>query len=151
MENKSYNRNTDTFFSSPYSMFEEALPFLNQTMQIPFAIFLKMNEMKYLMGQKEKGEYLSACSVNPNDYESMLFSMRKRANPVQAAKLDMMLQMMQAMKLFRTYQSVLSTTGKNPENDIISTLASSSGISPDMIELLMQTLKTPNPDTPSQS
>ena len=151
MENKSYNQNTESFYSSPYSMFEEALPFLNHSMQIPFAIFLKINEMKYLMGQQGKGEYLSACSVNPNDYESMLFSMRKRANPAQAAKLDMMLQMMQAMKLFRTYQSVLSTTGKNPENDVISTLASSSGISPDMIELLMQTLKSSNQDNQLQS
>ena len=77
--------------------------------------------------------------------------MRKRANPAQAAKLDMMLQMMQAMKLFRTYQSVLSTTGKNPENDVISTLAGSSGISPDMIELLMQTLKPSHQDNQSQS
>lgn len=144
MENKSCNQNTDSFISSPFVMFEEALPFLNQSMQIPFAIFLKINEMKYLMDQQGKGEFLSACSVNPNDYESMLFSMRKKANPAQAAKLDMMLQMLQAMKLFRTYQSILSTTGKQPENDVISSLASSSGINPDMIELLMQTLKSSN-------
>lgn len=144
MENKSYIQNTDIFYRSPYSMFEEALPFLNHSMQIPFALFLKVNEMKHLMSQPGKIETLSACSVNPTDYESMLFSMRKKATKAQAAKLDMMIQMIQAMKLFNTYQSVLSTTGKSPENDILSTLASSSGISPDMINLLMQTLKTSN-------
>ena len=104
--------------NSNMDMLYEAMPYVNMNFKKPLAIYLKIQEMQEIIRGFDNSETLSACGLNESNYslEDMIAAMRKKATGKPAAQLDMMLNVIQATKVYRTYQQLLSSNNSNDSN-----------------------------------
>lgn len=94
---------------------EAAIPYVDTSLKLPLAIFIKISEIKSMVTGFSDEDTLTACGLTQNnfDLEGMLIAMRKKATSMQATQLDMMLNVINAMKIYNTYNQALDNTLDN--------------------------------------
>lgn len=108
--------------NSNMDMLYEAMPYVNMSFKKPLAVYLKMQEMQEIIRGFDNSETLSACGLNEANYnmEDMIAAMRKKATGKPAAQLDMILNVIQATKVYRTYQQLLASNNNNEAGNLVS-------------------------------
>ena len=105
----------------------------------PLAMFIKLQEIQEIMKGFDDSATLSACGLNESDHniEDMLTAMRKKASGKPATQLDMLLNILQATKIYRTYQQVLA----NNTSDTTENAFSAMGYPKELAQLIQQNMK----------
>ena len=129
--------------NSNMDMLYEAMPYVNMNFKKPLAIYLKMQEMQEIIRGFDNSKTLSACGLNESNYslEDMLAAMRKKATGKPAAQLDMILNVIQATKVYRTYQQLVTSNTSNDGNNLVSDSPN------ELLNLIQQTMKGNNDES----
>lgn len=129
--------------NSNMDMLYEAMPYVNMNFKKPLAIYLKMQEMQEIIRGFDNSETLSACGLNESNYslEDMIAAMRKKATGKPAAQLDMILNVIQATKVYRTYQQLVTSNTNNDGNNLVSDSPN------ELLNLIQQTMKGNNDES----
>ena len=116
------------------------MPYVAMNLKKPLAIYIKIQEMQEIIKGFDNSETLSACGLNESgqNLEEMLTAMRKKASGKPATQLDMILNVLQATKIYRAYQQILKNDREheNPE-----TIFQNHEYPAELIKLIQQTMK----------
>lgn len=95
-------------YDANMDMLYEAVPYVHLNMKKPLAIYIKMQEMMQIMRGFDDSDTLSACGLEEKDHniEDMLYAMRAKAHGRPANQLDMILNIIQAGKVYHAFQEV---------------------------------------------
>lgn len=90
-------------------MLEDAMPYLHPQFKKPLALFIKLSECTKIAREFDDPDTLNACGLcatNPN-VEEMLCAMQKSAKGENAKQLEMVLNLIHSLKMFRAYQETM--------------------------------------------
>lgn len=95
-------------YDANMDMLYEAVPYVHLNMKKPLAIYIKMQEMMQIMKGFDDSDTLSACGLEEENHniEDMLYAMRAKAHGRPANQLDMILNVIQAGKVYHAFQEV---------------------------------------------
>lgn len=95
-------------YDANMDMLYEAVPYVQLNMKKPLAIYIKMQEMMQIMRGFDDSDTLSACGLEEKDHnvEDMLYAMRAKAHGRPANQLDMILNVIQAGKVYHAFQEI---------------------------------------------
>lgn len=112
----------EQFFSrrnSNMDMLYEAMPYVNLNLKKPLALFIKLQEMQEIIHGFNDFDTLSACGLDEpsHNVEDMLYAMRSKATGRPANQLDMMLNVIQAEKIYHAFQEVSRMTAESSDGE----------------------------------
>lgn len=150
----------EQFFSrcnSNMDMLYEAMPYVNLNLKKPLALFIKLQEMQEIMHGFNDTDTLSACGLDEpsHNLEDMLYAMRSKANGRPANQLDMILNVIQAEKIYHAFQEASRVTAENSlssdGNSSIATENGESSYNNDLLSRLLPLLLSNNNGTRTSS
>ena len=121
-------------------MLEAAIPYVGSNLVIPLALFIKVNEMNHLLRNVRNTENLSACGLDKSQKnpEALLHAMQEKAPKEQANQIETILNILNATKLYRSYQDMTKEGVSSPREN--SPNESNSSNKPKSSNDLLQTL-----------
>lgn len=123
--------------NSSLDMLNSALPYVDQNVRKPLALYIKFAEISRILADLDREEVLTACGFDQNgaDPEAMLRAMKMAGGGKATPQIDSILNM---INLLRTYQTFMDFMQNNPEMaNILTNLMSQQGQSNPM-DLLKQ-------------
>lgn len=116
---------------SDLNLLEAALPYIQQEMRQPLAMYIKMSEFMQVMRSFQNEETLAACGLDDQNmnYEMMLQAMKMAASKEQSQKIDQMIRFMNLSRMLPSILDGTATTEQSPpptaqsQMDLMKTLA----------------------------
>lgn len=90
-----------------FLMMKAALPFLEQSIQQPLAVYIKIMELQNILHFYQRSSDMSACTVpsSKSSLTDMLQEMSRYCSPARREQFQQCIQIMQTMELMSAFQA----------------------------------------------